>query len=60
MFDNLGCEQTTDFTIGEPSLIEYELTTTKPSCGQNNGSLTVSNITGGSGSGYVVTWSNDN
>jgi len=60
VFDNLGCEQTTDFTIGEPSLIEYELTTTKPSCGQNNGSLTVSNITGGSGSGYVVTWSNDN
>jgi gliding motility-associated-like protein len=55
--DAQSCALTIEVIIDQPGRITYELSSVEPQCGQNDGSLSVSNIAGGSGSGYVVTWS---
>ncbi len=57
VYDAQNCEETIDVVIIQPLPITYELSTTEPECGESNGALSVANIAGGSGTGYIVTWS---
>ena len=51
-----GCSQTQTFTLTAPAGMTITATTTQPSCGINNGSITL-NVTGGTGN-KTYNWNN--
>jgi hypothetical protein len=48
-----GCTATATFVISQATQIAFTLTPANATCGASNGSITVSGVTGGSGSGYT-------
>jgi gliding motility-associated-like protein len=56
VYDANNCETTYDFVITEPNPFSYDLDIDPADCGNDNGTITVSNINGGDGN-YTVTWS---
>ncbi len=54
--DSNGCTKTTTVVITEPAAITITVTTNPASCGNSNGSLTVT--PGGGTPGYLYSWSN--
>lgn len=55
--DHSGCSNTTSVNITQPSQILFSTSATDCTAGQDNGSATVSNVTGGAGN-YTYNWSN--
>ncbi|WP_162819802.1 PKD domain-containing protein [Kordia sp. SMS9] len=56
--DANGCDDTLSVLITQPDEIVITFTSTEPLCfDDNNGSITITSITGGSGS-YTIAWSN--
>ncbi|MEM6719541.1 MAG: PKD domain-containing protein [Bacteroidota bacterium] len=56
--DQNGCDDTLSVVITQPDEIFITFTSTEPLCfDDNNASITITSITGGSGS-YTITWSN--
>ncbi len=56
--DANGCDDTLSVLIMQPDEIVITFTSTEPLCfDDNNGSITITSITGGSGS-YTIAWSN--
>ncbi|MEM6684846.1 MAG: PKD domain-containing protein [Bacteroidota bacterium] len=56
--DQNGCDDTLSVVLTQPDEIIITFTSTAPLCfDDNNASITITNITGGSGS-YTITWSN--
>jgi hypothetical protein len=55
--DANNCSATSSVTVTEPPALSFATSTTNCNAGQNNGSISVSNITGGT-SPYTLEWSN--
>jgi Peptidase C10 family/Spi protease inhibitor/Secretion system C-terminal sorting domain/SprB repeat len=55
--DNNGCSSTASVNVTQPAAIVVTTATTDCSAGANNGSATISNVSGGTGS-YTYYWSN--
>jgi len=52
--DAQNCEFTFTTTVNEPSQVTASVSPSNPTCSSGSGSITVSSISGGSGSGYQV------
>ncbi|MGV3631558.1 MAG: T9SS type A sorting domain-containing protein, partial [Bacteroidota bacterium] len=52
-----GCVLSSSFVLTQPAAIENTLVETAPSCGDNDGQISVQNTTGGNGP-YLYSWSN--
>jgi hypothetical protein len=52
--DKDGCSRTYEAYITEPSQVTATIAYSNPLCGGSNGTITISNPTGGSGTGYKV------
>lgn len=52
--DDSGCEVTVNFLIEQPEALQFSPTISNPTCGLNNGSISL-NVTGGT-AGYVYDW----
>jgi gliding motility-associated-like protein len=48
-----GCTASATFTITAPTQIAFTVTPTNATCGASNGSIAVTGVSGGSGSGYT-------
>ncbi len=56
--DDAGCTGSTNFVVPEPTAISFTLTPTHPTCfNNNNGSILMTALVGGSGVGYTFAWS---
>ncbi len=58
--DAVGCDSTYTFTVPGPPAITGKFSTTNANCGLSDGTATLSNISGGNGGPYGVTWFDDN
>jgi len=53
--DDNSCSATVDFTVIEPTAINFDLRVTDTQCDGTNGAIQINNVTGGSGT-YTYTW----
>ncbi|MFN6040189.1 MAG: T9SS type A sorting domain-containing protein [Bacteroidota bacterium] len=52
--DASGCEVNSSFTVSEPAPFNFSFSTTEPSCGATNGSITAT--VGGGNQSYTLSW----
>jgi PKD repeat protein len=55
--DVYGCTNSTSFTITQPDILSIAPNVTNATCGNNNGSISIT-ISGGTGFGYSLVWGN--
>jgi gliding motility-associated-like protein len=57
VLDRFQCSDTVDFEIDEPEKLDFEIENQAATCGQPNGSASITNLSGGT-KPYLIQWSN--